>query len=145
MQLRALIADNDELALLALGDEDTPADDVAAAALATTLMPRQVVRGRQFTELGVIAAFTDPAEGDAALRSLAQAAQADDAGGRLLTRMLRWLEPGAPGLDFGNPALRAAITAYAVANVLTPLQCDTLLALGEQAVTVDPSDIARSR
>lgn len=142
--LRDLFEANEELARLGFGDEFMPADDVQAAELATTLMPPQVVTGRLFTELGIIAAFTDPAVGEDALQRL-EATAASGPEHALLARMLRWLAPGMPGLDFGNPALRAAITAYAAAGVLSDVQRDTILALGQVPVVVTASDIARCR
>lgn len=139
--LRNLVDSNSELRTLVRGGNGVAADDVAAAALASTLMPRAVTEGQRYTELGIITAFTDPADGEAVLQTLEAAAESNP----LLARMLRWLAPGMPGLDFGNAGLRAAINAYHEANVLTATQRDTLLALGERAVTVDPSDIARVR
>ena len=142
--LREIVDSNEPLRLLVRGGNGVPADDVAAAALASTLMPRVVTEGSCYTELGIIAAFADPAAGETLLQTLAAVA-ASGPEHAVLARMLKWLAPGMPGLDFGHPALRAAITAYAAANVLTTTQRDTLLALGERAVTVSPSDIARVR
>lgn len=139
--LRALVDSNSELRTLVRGANDVPADDVAAAALASTLMPAAVTEGQRYTELGIITAFANPADGEVVLQTLEAAAGSNP----LLARMLRWLASGMPGLDFGNSGLRAAINAYHEANVLNTTQRDTLLALGEQAVTVDPSDIARAR
>jgi hypothetical protein len=139
--LREIVDANPPLALLVRGADGVPANDVAAAAMASTLLPKQVAEGSRYTELGIIAAFADPAAGETVLQTLEAAATQDP----LLARMLGWLAPGMPGLDFGNAALRAAINAYHAAEVLTTTQRDTLLALGERAVTVDPSDIARVR
>lgn len=139
--LRGLVESNSELALLARGGNGVPADDNAAAVLASTLMPAAVTEGQRYTELGIITAFANPADGEAVLQTLEAAAESNP----LLARMLRWLAPGMPGLDFGNAGLRAAINAYCGAGVLNETQRDTLLALGERAVTVDPSDIARVR
>ena len=142
--LRALVDANEPLRLLVRGGNGVPADDVAAAALASTLMPPQVTEGSFYTELGIIAAFADPAAGEAVLQTLAGVA-ASGPEHAVLARMLEWIAPGMPGLDFGHAALRAAINAYHAAEVLTTTQRDTLLALGERAVTVSPSDIARVR
>lgn len=139
--LRDLVDSNANLAILVRGGAGVPADDNAAAELASTLMPKAVVEGVRYTELGIITAFADPADGEAVLQVLETAAETNP----LLARMLRWLAPGMPGLDFGNAGLRAAINAYQAANVLTTTQRDTLLALGERAVIVSPADIARVR
>jgi len=142
--LRAAVETNAEFGLLVRGANGVPADDVAAAAMASTLLPKQVTEGSFYTELGIIAAFADPAAGETLLQTLATVA-ASGPEHAVLARMLGWLKPGMPGLDFGHSALRAAITAYTAANVLTTTQRDTLLALGERAVAVSPADIARVR
>jgi hypothetical protein len=142
--LRTEAETNAEFRLLVRGGNGVPANDVAAAAMASTLMPKQVTQGSFYTELGIIAAFSDPAAGETLLQTLATVA-ASGPEHAVLARMLKWLAPGMPGLDFGNAALRAAINAYHTAEVLTTTQRDTLLALGERAVVVSASDIARVR
>ena len=139
--LRAEAETNAEFRTLVRGANGVPADDTAAAAMASTLLPAQVTEGSRYTELGIIAAFSDPAAGETVLQTLEATAESNP----LLARMLGWLKPGMPGLDFGNAALRAAVNAYHAANVLTTTQRDTLLALGERAVVVSPADIARVR
>lgn len=140
-ELRALVDSNGQLRMLVRGNDITPTRDVEAAALAMTLLPKQVTEGSRYTELGIIAAFADPAAGETVLQTLEALAESNP----LLARMLRWLAPGAPGLDFGNAALRAAINAYHEAGHLTTTQCDTLLGLGEQDPVVTPDMIARAR
>jgi len=142
--LRAEVETNAAFRVLVRGANGVPADDVAAAAMAGTLLPKQITENSFFTELGIIAAFADPAAGETLLQTLATVA-ASGPEHAVLARMLKWLAPGMPGLDFGHSALRAAITAYTAANVLTTTQRDTLLALGERAVAVSPADIARVR
>ena len=140
-QLRALVDANAPLRLLVRGNATTPTRDVEAAALATTLLPKEVTEGSRYTELGIIAAFADPAAGETVLQTLETLAETNP----LLSRMLRWVAPGAPGLDFGNAALRAAISAYHTAGHLTTLQRDTLLSLGERTPVVTTDMIARAR
>ena len=142
--LREIAETNAEFRTLVRGANGVPADDTAAAAMASTLLPKQVTEGSFYTELGIIAAFADPAAGETLLQTLAAVA-ASGPEHAVLARMLGWLKPGMPGLDFGHSALRAALAAYATAGVLTTTQRDTLLALGERAVVVSPSDIARVR
>jgi len=142
--LREIAETNAEFRLLVRGGNGVPANDVAAAAIASTLLPKQVTEGSFYTELGIIAAFADPAAGETLLQTLTAVA-ASGPEHAVLARMLKWLSPGMPGLDFGHSALRAALAAYATAGVLTNEQRDTLLALGERAVTVFPADIARVR
>ena len=139
--LRGIVDSNEELRTLVRGNINNPADDVAAAILATSLMPKQVVEGSLYTELGIIAAFSNPADAEVVLQTLEAASLTNP----LLARMLRWLAPGMPGLDFGNPALRAALNAYQAAGVLNSTQTNVLLALGEQVLTVNPSDIPKVR
>ena len=139
--LRGIVDSNEELRTLVRGNINNPADDVAAAILATSLMPKQVVEGSLYTELGIIAAFSNPADAEVVLQTLEAAALTNP----LLARMLRWLAPGMPGLDFGNAALRAALNAYQAAGVLNSTQTNVLLALGEQVLTVNPSDIPKVR
>jgi hypothetical protein len=142
--LRAEAETNAEFRTLVRGANGVPADDTAAAAMASTLLPAQVTEGSRYTELGIIAAFADPAAGETLLQTLATVA-ASGPEHAVLARMLKWLAPGMPGLDFGNAALRGAINAYYGAGVLNNTQRDTLLALGERAVVVSPADIARVR
>jgi hypothetical protein len=144
--LRALVDSNEQLRLLVRGANGVAADDHAAAAMASTLLPNEVFEGRELSEKGIVKYYAsgDSEAGHQALLALEAAAEADPNG--LLARMIKWIYPDAKsGLDFGDPKLRDALAAYATAGVLTTTQRDTLLALGERAVTVDPSDIARVR
>lgn len=125
-----------------LKDHVNKGRDAIAAQLATSLFPPEVTLGCVYTELGVIAASADPALADAALLKLETAAQTNT----LLARMLKWLKPeSSRGLDFGHPAMQAAVTGYAQAGFLTTSERDFLLNLGKRPVIVDPSDIARCR
>lgn len=117
-------------------------DDLAAAAAAELLTAHPTpVMGSRYTELGIVASFENPADGDACLRKLEAAATVDT----LLARMLNWLKPGTPGLDFGVPSLRAAIVGLAAATVITDAEKNVLLSLGVVPATVNSADMRTLR
>jgi len=117
-------------------------DELAAAAATELLATHPTpVLGSRYTELGVVAAFENPADGDACLQKLEAAATANT----LLARMLNWLKPGAPGLDFGVPSLRAAVAGLAAADVITDAEKTVLLSLGAAPAAVNSSDMRTLR
>jgi len=67
----------------------------------------------RITELGIIKSITeatgDPANGEGFMQAL----EAVGAGMPLIKRMLKWLQPGAPGLDMGDPHVRGTLDLLA--------------------------------
>jgi hypothetical protein len=87
------------------------------------------------TELTVMDAFAkangDPAGAETCLDKLTTAAS----GNPLLARALAWTKPGAPGLDMGNPAVRAMIDSLTAANVITSAEQAILKSIGERKIS----------
>lgn len=135
-QLTALKASNTEFATLV-----NTGKDFLAAAMATELLDKNLKSEAFYTELGIIAAFDDPVAGETLLQTL----EAIGNSNAVVKRMLKWIQPGAPGIDFANSAVRANITALKDANALTTSQANTLLGLGLEKVKITPEQIAGIR
>lgn len=83
------------------------------------------------SELGLINAFSNPADGEAALLKL----EAVAASNSLVDRMLKWLKPGAPGLDIANPKVIAMIDSFVSSSVLTEAEGNTIKDLGKKIIS----------
>jgi len=97
-----------------------PLADAVNAATDTIIVSTPV------TELGILAAFP-PDEAERVLQSIEAVAQQNP----VVARASRWMAPGAPGLDFANPAVRGAIDGM-VGVAITREQATTLKALAER-------------
>ncbi len=115
--------------------------DVEAAALATATLDKMVKTDSFYTELGIMAAFSSPTDGETLLQTLETVGESN----AVIKRMLKWIQPGAIGIDFGNSAVRSMISTLQAANILTTSQANTLLDLGTERVTITENDIAGIR
>ena len=120
----------DELKLLI--DNDTQAKDYADAGDYISCAERcmEIANGEirtptMVTSRGIVAAFSDPTEGETVMQIFEQAAIQNP----VLKRALTWLEPANGGVDIGAPATRALLDSLATLNIITSAQTEILKAL----------------
>jgi hypothetical protein len=96
-------------------------------------LPREVTTSFR-DERGILAAFADPAHGEAFLQGLEAAGQTNP----IVRRMVKWLGPGASGIDVGLPATRAMLDLLVAGSAVTAEAAATVKALAEapQSVTL---------
>ena len=85
-------------------------------------LPKEPVLESFFTELSILSAFENPMDAETCLQKLETVAESNP----ILKRVLKWIAPGAKGLDFGNPSVRSQLDALHQAGVLTDLELSTL-------------------
>lgn len=130
--LSAINADPTALSLATAGD-----DSGCATRLSATLPPTVASKFKDGS--GLVGAFSNPADGFAAIQAL----QSASASNPLLAYILPWLAPGSVGLDMGNPAIRAMLDQLQAASVLTADAVTTLKAIAEVPVAVSAGDVSR--
>jgi len=59
------------------------------------------------TELTILSLYADPADAEAVLGQIETVANANS----VVKRILKWLQPGAPGVDLGDARVRALLVA----------------------------------
>lgn len=115
----AITADSEAAALAAVGN------DVGCAHRMNEILPPVVQQFTYVYDRGVLAAFPDPAVGDAFLAGLSLAAQTNP----VLARVVKWLSPSEGGIDVGNHVVRA--------------QLDYLSTLGIPGITTDVVNVLK--
>lgn len=60
-------------------------------------------------ELGVFKLAADPLTAETVLQTIETIANSGN--NPVVKRLLKWMQPGAPGVDFGDPRVRATLTA----------------------------------
>lgn len=135
-QLRLLIESDAEATRLA----STGAADLCAARC-REIGPRDTVETR-VTELSILAAYPNPADGEKVMQAIETAAKA--ATGAVVKRALKWLQPVAPGVDVGDARIRTLLTTpVAQGGVgLTPELARPLLALAEVEPSITGADVS---
>ena len=101
-------------------------------------LPTEVVEESFFTELSILSAFSNPIDAETCLQKLETVAESNP----ILKRVLKWITPGAKGLDFGNASVRAQLDALYIAGVLTEKELNVLKSLGEKKVIITVNDIS---
>jgi hypothetical protein len=134
--LRKLIESDAEAKKLA----EAGAADLCAARC-RAIGPRETVETR-ITELSILAAFPNPADGEKVMVAIETAAKS--ATGAVIKRALKWLQPGAPGVDVGDSRIRTLLTTpVAQGGVgLTQELAKPLLALAETEPTITGADVS---
>lgn len=135
-QLRTLIESDPQARSLA----ESGAADLCAARC-REIAPKVTTETR-VTELTVLAAYPNPADGEAVMQKIETAAKA--ATGAVVKRALKWLQPGAPGVDIGDERIRAMLTTPVAAGGvgLTAEQARPLLALAETEPSITGADVS---
>ena len=133
-ELRTLIeSDAQALALAKSGAADLCAArcmQVAPKIPASTLL----------TELSILRVYANPADGEAVLQQFETVAASNP----VVARVLKWIRPGAPGVDFGDVRVRAMLTlAVNQGGIgLTNVQATPLLAAAEVSQSISGSDVS---
>lgn len=104
--------------------------DSDAAALANEKR-HAVIRPTMLTERGIIQAFANPTDGDAALAALESFAETEHPMASIIRRVLTWLKPTNEGIDVGDATVRAMIDQLVSGGVLTETQGDTIKTAAE--------------
>lgn len=92
---------------------------------------RVQVRDVYANERTILAAFANPADGEAVLQKLEAAAESN----ALVARAVKWLQPAQGGINLGDPSTRAILDALQAANVLTETEVATVKSIAEQAIS----------
>lgn len=133
-ELRTLIeSDAQALALAQSGAADLCAKRCMAIA-------PKVPTSTLLTELSILRAYTNPADGEAVLQQIETVAASNP----VVARVLKWIRPGAPGVDFGDVRVRAMLTlAVNQGGIgLTNVQAAPLLAAAEVSQSISGSDVS---
>jgi hypothetical protein len=133
-ELRKLILSDREAKKLA---ESGAADMCAARCRA--IAPKET-RETLLTELSILRLSADPITAETILQTMEAIATQNP----LLKRALKWMQPGAPGLDFGNPVVRQMLTLPVESGGvgLTEEQARPLLAAAEVEPSISGADVS---
>ena len=90
------------------------------------------------TELSVLRLSSDPVAAETVLQTIEAVSQANP----VVARVLKWMQPGAPGLNFGDERVRAMLTLPVNQGGcgLTQEQAMPLLAAAEYQPTITPAE-----
>lgn len=113
-------------------------NDVGCAIEIIIDLPTEVVPESFFTELSILSAFANPMDAEVCLQKLEAVAESN----AILKRILKWIAPGAKGLDFGNASVRGQLDALQAAGVLTETECSTLKSLGERKISITANEVS---
>ena len=100
-ELRALIESDTEAKALA----ETGAADLCAARC-RAIAPK-VTQLTRITELSILSLYSNPVDAENVLQAIETVA----AGNPVVNRVLKWLQPGAPGVDVGDLRVRQLLVA----------------------------------
>jgi hypothetical protein len=133
-ELKSLIESDAEALRLA----STGAADLCAARC-REIAPKET-RETLLTELSILRLSADPTTAETILQTLEAIAEHNP----LIKRVLKWMQPGAPGLDFGNPVVRAMLTMPVQSGGvgLTAEQARPLLAAAEVEPNISGADVS---
>lgn len=135
-QLKALIASDPQAKALA----ETGAADLCAARC-RAIAPK-VTTERKLTELEILSLYSNPADGEAVMQQIERAAA--NASAPLVKRVLKWIQPGAPGVDVGNAQVRQLLTTPVNQGGagLTANQARPMLAAAEIEPSITGADVS---
>ena len=133
-ELKTLIASDAEATRLA----NSGAADLCAARC-KAIAPHVPVETR-LTELSILNIYTDPEDAEAVLSQVETVSNANP----VVRRVLKWLQPGAPGVDFGDARVRSLLTAPVSRGGigLTDKQAAPLLQASSAPPTITGEDVS---
>lgn len=135
--LRALIEGDAEAAALFVA-----ANDRACAARCTAIAPKVIVDA-DVTERDAIRAYANPEDAATVLGKIKAVAEVNP----FIAVLFAWMKPGAPGLNFGDPRVRASMTAPTETGGvgLTAQEAAPLLALAERSQIITEAEVEKLR
>jgi hypothetical protein len=135
-QLKALIASDPEAKRLA----ESGAADLCAARC-RQIAPK-VTQAYRVKELDVLALYADPRDAETVMQQIERAAASNTA--PLVKRVVKWLQPGADGVDLGNAQVRTLLTVPVNQGGagLTAQQARPLLAAAEVEPQITGADVS---
>jgi hypothetical protein len=109
------------------------------AARCRAIAPKET-RETLLTELSILRLSADPIAAETILQTMEAIAEQNP----LLKRALKWMQPGAPGLDFGNPVVRSMLTMPVEQGGvgLSAEQARPLLAAAEVEPQISGADVS---
>ena len=134
-----------ELQALILGDPtakqlaENGADDRCAERCREIATPE--LAEHRLDELGIIGLYPNPSDAETVLSTVEGVAVSNP----LVARVVKWLQPGATGVDFGNLQVRALLTADIPSGGvgLSQTLAEPLLKSAERQPTITGHDVAR--
>lgn len=100
-QLRALIESDTEAKALA----ETGAADLCAARC--RVIAPKVTRQTMISELSILNLYANPVDAETVLQTIETVGKSNP----VVRRVLKWLQPGAPGIDIGDARVRQLLVA----------------------------------
>lgn len=89
-----------------------------------------VIPETRITELGILEAFDNPADGEAFMQKIELVALNND----LIARIIKWVQQER-GLDVGNSKTRAVLDSLVGVATITQTEVDTIKALAEKSAS----------
>lgn len=134
---------NEQLKTLILSDAQATAfcesqNFRAAAARCGAIAPK-ITKEVRATELTLLWLYASPAAAEAVLQQIESVAVANP----VVARVVKWLQPGAPGIDLGDARVRFLLTLPIQDGGigLTEEQAAPLLAVAEQSQEFTPTQV----
>jgi len=133
-ELKALIKSDAEATRLA----STGAADLCAARC-QEIAPK-VTREHRLTELSILSLYPNPANAETVLQTIETVAKVNP----VVNRVLKWLQPGAPGVDVGDSRVRGLLTASVQSGGvgLSQALARPMLAAAEVAPEISGADVS---
>lgn len=113
-------------------------NDAGCALAIQADLPFEIFTGHFTGELGILALFDDAASGETCLQKIESIAEINP----IVKRVLKWIAPNAPGVDFGDSRIREMVEYFYVAELITEFERNTLLRAGEKQVSISANDIS---
>lgn len=115
------------------------AQNYRAAATRCTVLAPKITNELRATELTLLWLYPSPATAEAVLQQI----EAVSASNPIVARVVKWLQPGAPGIDLGDARVRFLLTLPILEGGigLTQEQAAPLLAAAESAQVITPTQV----
>jgi len=130
--LRNLIASDEQASSLAAAGNDT------ACAVRCCSIADPAPYSRLIGELGILALFANPVDGATVLGKLNAVSESNP----IVAIAVKWIQPGAPGIDLGHASTRAMLEMLRDADVFTETEYATLKLAGEQQPIITDADVS---
>ena len=134
---------NEQLKTLILSDAQATtfceSQNFRAAAARCEVIAPKITKEVRATELTLLWLYASPAAAEAVLQQIESVAVANP----VVARVVKWLQPGAPGIDLGDARVRFLLTLPIQDGGigLTEEQAAPLLAVAEQSQSFTPTQV----